>query len=52
MLKTYTRAGNPTRFAPRPKPAPWRDIKPTEGASVSRMPKTTAATTATESTSS
>jgi len=37
--------GKPTRLAPRPKPAPWRAVKPTEGASRSRIANTTAATT-------
>ena len=34
----YTR-GKPTRFAPRPKPAPWRAVTAMEGARVSRRAK-------------
>lgn len=44
--------GKPTRLAPRPNPAPWRAVKPTEGDSKSRMAKTKAATTDTEMISS
>ena len=37
-LRHYMR-GKPTRFAPRPKPAPWRAVTAMEGASVSRRAK-------------
>ena len=41
------RRGKPTRFAPRPKPAPWRAVRPMLGARRSRSANVTAATIAT-----
>jgi len=35
--------GKPTRFAPIPKPAPWRAVTPIEGEKISRTAKTAAA---------
>ena len=47
----YTR-GKPTRFAPKPKPAPWRAVTPMLGLTASRIANTTAARTARVATSS
>ena len=46
ILCIYKPRGNPTRFAPRPKPAPWRAVTPIDGETKSRTAKTAAATSA------
>ena len=43
LFLTYI-AGNPTRFAPKPKPAPWRADAATLGINVSKIENVVAAT--------